>query len=158
MRESLKLKDITVAYRVRRKTGVVGHCAAGVTEAGAMTALEMITALKEGLPMAELETLRDKLDIPMDRLAGLLGISRATLHRRKAAGRLDASESDRVVRFARLLGRAIEVLETEENARLWLKSEQFGLGGEVPLHYAETELGAREVEDLLGRMDYGVYS
>jgi uncharacterized protein (DUF2384 family) len=28
----------------------------------------------------------------------------------------------------------------------------------VPLDYAETEIGAREVEDLLGRIEYGVYS
>jgi len=33
-----------------------------------------------------------------------------------------------------------------------------GLGGETPLEYAETEVGAREVEDLLGRIEYGVYS
>jgi uncharacterized protein (DUF2384 family) len=39
-----------------------------------------------------------------------------------------------------------------------LRSPQIGLGGAVPLAYAETELGAREVEDLLGRIEYGVYS
>ena len=33
-----------------------------------------------------------------------------------------------------------------------------GLGGAIPLEYAETEVGAREVENLLGRIEYGVYS
>ena len=108
--------------------------------------------------MEELASLRASLDLPMDRLAPLLGISKATLHRRKAAGRLDPAESDRVLRFARLMGRAVEVLETEENARSWLTSPQYGLGGSVPLDYAGTEVGAREVEDLLGRIAYGVYS
>jgi putative toxin-antitoxin system antitoxin component (TIGR02293 family) len=75
-----------------------------------------------------------------------------------AGGRLGAAESDRVVRFARLMGKAAEVMESEENARRWLTSPQFGLGGAVPLDYAETEVGAREVEDLLGRIEYGVYS
>ncbi len=56
------------------------------------------------------------------------------------------------------LSKAIEVLESAENARQWLASPQVGLGGAVPLEYAETELGAREVEDLLGRIEYGVYS
>jgi len=91
-------------------------------------------------------------------LACKLGISRATLHRRRASGRLDPEESDRVVRFARLLGKAIEVLESAENAQRWLRSPQLGLGGEVPLDYAESEVGAREVEDLLGRIEFGVYS
>jgi putative toxin-antitoxin system antitoxin component (TIGR02293 family) len=94
----------------------------------------------------------------MERLVPLLGISKPTFHRRKAGGRLGPGESDRVVRFARLMGKAVEVLESEENARQWLTSPQFGLGGAVPLEYAETEVGAREVEDLLGRIDYGVYS
>lgn len=94
----------------------------------------------------------------MERLAPKLGISRATLNRRMAKGRLEPQESDRLVRFARLMGKAVEVLETKEDARRWLSSPQVGLGGAVPLDCAETEVGAREVEDLLGRIEYGVYS
>jgi putative toxin-antitoxin system antitoxin component (TIGR02293 family) len=56
------------------------------------------------------------------------------------------------------MGRAVEVLESEEGARRWLNSPQVGLGGEIPLDYAQTEVGAREVEDLLGRIEFGVYS
>jgi len=96
--------------------------------------------------------------VPMERLAHRLGSSRATLHRRKLEGRLGREQSDRVVRFARLMGKAVEVFQTEEDARRWLTSPQVGLGGAMPLDYAETEVGAREVEDLLGRIEYGVYS
>lgn len=130
----------------------------GMRSASPPTASMLIESLKKGLLLAELELLRASLGLPMDRLAPLLGISKATLHRRKAAGRLDPAESDRVLRFARLMGKAIEVLETEENARSWLTSPQYGLGGAVPLEYAGTEVGAREVEELLGRIAYGVYS
>lgn len=118
----------------------------------------VIRKLEAGLPVRELDDLQTGLDLPMERLGNLLGISKATLHRRKVAGRLDTSESDRVVRFARLLGKAVAVLEGEEHARPWLNSPQFGLGGAVPLEYARTEVGAREVENLLGRIEYGVYS
>jgi putative toxin-antitoxin system antitoxin component (TIGR02293 family) len=118
----------------------------------------LIAALHQGLPFAELESLRELLDLPMDRLAVHLGISRATLHRRKVSGSLDTAESDRVVRFARLLGLAVSTLESLEAARAWLGSPQVGLDGESPLVYAETEVGAREVEDLLGRIEFGVYA
>ena len=94
----------------------------------------------------------------MEKLVPMLGISKATLHRRKLAGKLGPAESDRVVRFARLLGRAAAVMESVENGRRWLTSPQIGLGGEIPLEFAETEVGAREVENLLGRIEYGVYS
>lgn len=119
---------------------------------------KLISALRKGLPFGELETLQASLEVPMEKLAAMLGISKATLHRRKASGRLDLAESDRVVRYARLLGLAVEVMGSPEQARQWLASPQVGLGGAVPLAYAETEFGAREVEDLLGRIEYGVYS
>ncbi|MGE3312117.1 MAG: antitoxin Xre/MbcA/ParS toxin-binding domain-containing protein [Limisphaerales bacterium] len=123
-----------------------------------LTPSRIVHAIELGLPIAELEALRESLGIPLDRLATLLGISKATLHRRRTQGRLDPAESDRVVRFARLVGRAAEVLDGEENARRWLDSVQQGLGGVAPLDFAVTETGAREVEDLLGRIEFGVYS
>ncbi len=118
----------------------------------------LIHAVRVGLPVRELKDLQASLAVPMERLGPMLGISKATLHRRRAGQRLGSAESDRVVRFARLMGKAVEVMESEENARKWLNSPQRGLGGAVPLDYAETEVGAREVEDLLGRIEYGVYS
>jgi putative toxin-antitoxin system antitoxin component (TIGR02293 family) len=127
------------------------------TAGGTASAL-VIRKLEAGLPVRELDDLQSGLDLPMDKVGALLGISKATLHRRRAVGRLDTFESDRVVRFARLLGKAVTVLESEEHARMWLSSPQFGLGGAVPLEYARTEVGAREVESLLGRIEHGVYS
>ncbi len=119
---------------------------------------QVVQVVQNGLDFAELEALREQLDLPLDRLASQLGIARATLHRRKAGGRLTTDESDKVVRFARLLGHAVHLFGSVEDARRWLKTPQRGLGGAVPLEYAQTETGAREVENLLGRIDYGVYS
>ena len=134
------------------------HGSSGKTVSADFTPSRLIEVLRVGLPMQELNDLQASLDVPMDKLFPILGISKATFHRRKAEGRLDQAESDRVVRFAKLMGKAIEVMESEENARQWLTSPQFGLGGAVPLEYAETEVGAREVENLLGRIEHGVYS
>ena len=141
--------------------GVVSYCVhgpMGTAAASDFAPSKLVEVLQIGLPFHELEALQASLNVPMERLGTMLGISKATLHRRKATGKLDPAESDRVVRFARLIGKAVEVMESEENARHWLTSPQIGLGGAVPLDYAETELGAREVEDLLGRIEYGVYS
>lgn len=118
----------------------------------------LIESIQKGLPIRELLELQESLDVEMGRLASLLGISKATLHRRKSQGRLDPAESDRVLRFARLVGKAITVFGGIEQARHWLNSPQFGLAGAIPLEYAQTEPGAREVENLLGRIEYGIYS
>src|SRR5438128_10498133 len=119
---------------------------------------DLIRQIQKGLRFSELETLQNSIDMPFEQLAAKLSISRSTLQRRKAAGRLSPDESDKVMRFSRLLEHATNVFGDVQKARAWLKHPQYGLGGAVPLDYAETEIGAREVDDLLGRIDYGVYS
>jgi putative toxin-antitoxin system antitoxin component (TIGR02293 family) len=119
---------------------------------------ELIRKIQKGLRFSELETLQNSIDLPFEQLAVKLAISRSTLQRRKAAGRLSPDESDKVMRLSRLLEHATKVFGDVEKARAWLKHPQYGLGGAVPLDYAETEIGAREVDNLLGRIDYGVYS
>jgi putative toxin-antitoxin system antitoxin component (TIGR02293 family) len=146
---------------VKKHLGVVSYYvqgSAGKITGSAFTASKLIEILRVGLPVQELRDLQASYNVPMEKLFPMLGISKATFHRRQAEGRLDQAESDRVVRFAKLMGKAVEVMESDENARKWLNAPQFGLGGAVPLEYAETEVGAREVENLLGRIEYGVYS
>lgn len=141
--------------------GVVASHLGEHANAGGMVLREVpsvMKAVRAGLPFAEVEVLREALDIPLDQLAPVLGVSKATVHRRKLEGRLTPSESDRVVRYARLLGMAAGVFGGQKQARGWFGSPQYGLGMSTPLDYAETEAGAREVENLLGRVDYGEYT
>ena len=154
-------RGVRLAGAKTTRTGYVSYWVHGPGGKGSLadfTPSKLIEVLRVGLPCLELDALRNSLAVSMEELVPMLGISKATLHRRKAAGRLGPAESDRVVRYARLMGKAVEVMESEENARQWLASPQFGLGGAVPLEYAETEAGAREVEDLLGRIENAVYS
>ncbi|MBC7980503.1 MAG: DUF2384 domain-containing protein [Armatimonadetes bacterium] len=122
------------------------------------TTTKLIAQLSAGLPIAELRKLAVALKMNIEKLAVLLGISPATLHRRVKQGKLDARESERLVRYARLLGIANDVFESQDAGRAWLAAPQFGLGGQMPLEYARTEVGAREVESLLGRIEHSVFS
>ncbi|WP_018969959.1 type II RES/Xre toxin-antitoxin system antitoxin [Rubritalea marina] len=117
----------------------------------------LVQLLREGFPMAEFHCLQDLLQVPEEELGRLIGISQATLHRRKKLGRLDTPESERVVRVARLFGMSMEVFETEIATREWLKCEHPSLLNESPLAHMDTEFGAREVENLIGRLDHGVF-
>lgn len=64
--------------------------------------------------------------------------------------------SDRLYRLARLFIITKRVLEDEKSGAEWLKRPQWGLGGRIPVEVAFTEIGAKEVENLLGRIDYSV--
>lgn len=118
----------------------------------------IVEKVRDGLSMEEFHCAQGLLGVSEERLAGLLGMSRATLHRRKKAGHLDRSESDRLVRYARLISRASAALGGVDGARSWLSTPARAFHGECPLDYADTEIGAREVEALLGRIEHGVFS
>src|SRR5881628_3163211 len=78
---------------------------------------ELIRQIQKGLRFSELETLQNSIDLPFEQLAAKLSISRSTLQRRKAAGRLSPDESDRVMRYSRLLHQATDFFGDIEKAR-----------------------------------------
>ncbi len=117
----------------------------------------IVERIREGLPFREFTALQALLQIPEEKLGLYLGMSNATLHRRKKSRSFSQAEGERLVRFTRLFGIAMEVFECEEASRSWLKTENPGTADEAPLSYADTEFGAREVENLLGRIDHGIF-
>jgi len=119
---------------------------------------DVVAAVRNGLPVAAFERLRERYQVSSDKMAEIVRIPRSTMIRRKKGGILDRFESERVVRFDRLLTIATEVLEDGNVARDWLTRPARALGGETPLDYADTEVGAREVENLLGRLEHGVFT
>jgi putative toxin-antitoxin system antitoxin component (TIGR02293 family) len=124
----------------------------------AVTVHQQIERIHAGLSFQAVQNLQKALDLPLEKMAAVLGMSRATLHRRKTQGKIDQNESERLVRYQRLVEKADDVFGDVAGAREWLTHKQPGLGGAVPLDFARTEIGAREVENLLGRIEYGVYS
>lgn len=124
----------------------------------ATTTDDLIDRLKRGLSMEAFDRLRDQLDVKAEALAELAGVSVRTLaRRRRDAEPLTPETSERLLRLARLYEIAAETLGSEDEARRWLKEPNVALGGRTPLDYADTEPGAREVEDLLGRLSHGVF-
>jgi putative toxin-antitoxin system antitoxin component (TIGR02293 family) len=121
--------------------------------------LDLVRHISRGLSFHAFEQLRAALDLPLADLAGLIGIPARTLHRRKEEGRLQPDESDRLVRLSRVWGRSVELFEGDAaEARHWLGSPRAALGGQTPLALSCTEVGAREVESLIGRLEHGVFS
>lgn len=111
---------------------------------------------EKGLPFEAGQYLRVKLGLTAAELAELTAIAPRTISRRKA-GRFNAHESERLIRIARILAIASQVLENEERAVKWLRQPNRTLGGRTPLSNARLENGARQVENLLGALEHGVY-
>jgi putative toxin-antitoxin system antitoxin component (TIGR02293 family) len=119
---------------------------------------DLISAVRRGLRTAAVEAVMEELDAPATDVLPALHIARRTMERRKAQGRLLPQESERVYRLAKILAFAESVLGSREKARHWLNSPNRALGNVTPLSLTETEAGADEVTNVLGRIEFGVHS
>jgi putative toxin-antitoxin system antitoxin component (TIGR02293 family) len=122
-------------------------------------AVALVAYVQRGLSWAAFERLQHATDFTARQIADAVGIPGRTLHRRKVAGRLAVDESDKLVRLSRVYGRTLELFEGDQaEAKRWLSSPAPALGGAAPLSMAGTDVGAREVEALIGRLEHGVIS
>ena len=156
------MKRKKVEYKAKPTTGLSKELHEELVEQSSVLkepeAAYVVSKVREGLPFDEFHALQEMLGLTEEKMGALLGMSRATLHRRKKAGLLDRSESDRLVRYARVLTKACELFEDLDNASDWLKSPAIAFNQETPLQYADTEIGAREVEALIMRLEHGVFT
>ena len=121
--------------------------------------LARIRAIERGLPFRRLARLGTQLDEPAASIAELVQIAPRTLARRKTHGTLKPDESERVERFERIYAQAVELFEGDRTAAVrWLKQANRGLALRTPLDFSRTEIGAREVERLIGRLEHGVFA
>src|SRR4051794_30338923 len=120
---------------------------------------DLAQLVRKGLPAGAVAALAMKLHLGSTVLSRKLGIPQRTLTRRLSqASQLTPAESDRTVRMARVYANAVAMIGDEEKATEWLGTPNRAFGGERPLDRLDTDTGARMVEDILGRIAYGVYS
>jgi putative toxin-antitoxin system antitoxin component (TIGR02293 family) len=117
--------------------------------------VDLREAIREGFRPAVVEELMRASGLTLAELAKALDLSPRSLQRRRRTGRLARHESDRLYRLARIVAIANEYLGDRERAARWLKHPNRALGGVAPVATIDTELGARQVENVLGRIAYG---
>jgi len=112
-------------------------------------------AIREGFRPAVVDEVMRASGLTLKELAIALDLSPRSLQRRRGSGRLARHESDRLYRLARIVAIANDFLGDRERALRWLKRPNRALGGIAPVAAIDTELGARQVENILGRIAYG---
>jgi putative toxin-antitoxin system antitoxin component (TIGR02293 family) len=122
-----------------------------------VTRPSVIRQIKQGLPVASFDVLREEFGVPIPQLAKTLNINPRTLNRRRQTGHFNTDESERVYRLGRLFHIAMNLFKEEAAARQWFAVPKEIFSGETPLNYADTEPGAQEVEKQLRRIAHGVF-
>ncbi len=122
-------------------------------------ASEIVRQVRAGFAFSRLERFQKATSLSWAKVAHFVAIPQRTLTRRQAEGRLAPDESDRVLRASRVFDLAVDLFEGDAAAaRQWLQTPQPGLDGEVPIEFASTGVGAREVENLIARLEHGVFA
>src|SRR4051795_12387223 len=123
--------------------------------------LEAHEMLLKGLPTKALTHLvQNFLFLRWDEsLAKAIGMSLRTYQRRSssAARQLNPEQSGRTWKFAEILAKATSVFGSKEEAEQWLEQPAIGLDQRRPIDLLATPAGVEMVEDLLERLEYGVY-
>jgi putative toxin-antitoxin system antitoxin component (TIGR02293 family) len=123
-----------------------------------LTGMEKMELVEEGISKSSLESLKEVADFDYDQLAQVLNVARATLINKKSAEKFSTDLSDKIMNLADILSYGLEVFEDRSLFRSWLQKPVRALGGKKPFDLLHTSFGREEVRNLLGRIDYGVYS
>lgn len=122
-------------------------------------ALSLARKIESGFDFRTFTRLQEAIELTNKQLADLISISSRTLSRRRTERRLRPDESDRLLRLARVFDLTVSLFEGDKQAaQAWLTRPNPALGGKPPLDLSRTEVGAREVENLVFRLEHGVFA
>jgi len=119
----------------------------------------VIDEILAGFSFKTLEIFSSESNLPVAEIASLIEVPQRTLARRKVVGRLSPEESERLLRLSRIFEKAVALFEGNVDAAVaWLRRPKRALGDKSPLTYSRTEVGARQVEDLIGALEHGIFA
>ena len=107
------------------------------------------------IPLKSLEHLTRSGSFSDQEISDMVIPARTHRHRKQKHERLSVEESDRLVRLTRIQALAEDVFQDVEKANTWLRAPLGELSSEKPLVIAQTEAGARVVEQILAKIDWG---
>lgn len=113
--------------------------------------------VERGVPLSALEEFSAYSGIAVKDLLEVVIPARTLKHRRARNESLSLDESDRLARVARLYDLAVRVFGNPEKALRWLSRPKHRNEERSPLSMMRTDLGGRQVEEMLIQIDEGMF-
>lgn len=90
--------------------------------------------------------------------AKTLSVSRSTLITKKSHETFSEPISEKILHIAEIYSYGYGVFEDEDRFNKWIFQDNLALGGVTPLSLLNSQFGSEEVKNLIGRIEYGVFS
>ena len=120
-----------------------------------------IARARQGIAVAEAAGIMQTWSIPVGAFAALLGVSERKWSRARAGGPdglLSPVESDRLLRARQVFDHARAVFDNDQDVVAWFSMPNHALSGDTPLSLMDTDAGVHQVDDVLTRIEFGVYA
>lgn len=123
-----------------------------------MTSFEKMALLNEGINKNDLEQFKLKAQLDYDKLAQALAVTRATLISKKKNEAYSESVAEKILALTDLYSYGYEVFEDVNNFNSWMFISNKALAGKTPFDIIDNQFGREEVKNIIGRIEYGIYS
>ncbi len=124
-----------------------------------LSAVQLVDAVAEGLPAKAYLNIQKDTGLSKVEIAEILGVSPRYLQTKTGKDRLNTTASERLVKLVEIWNFGVDVFAgDEEDFKEWLDEPLAPLEGKTPLELMTNFIGMEQVKQLLGRIQYGVYS
>ncbi len=123
-----------------------------------MASFEKMAILNSGLKKLNLENLKTRAKLDYDKLSVALSVTRATLINKKGNETYSDTVSERILALSDLYSYGYKVFEDEAKFNDWMFKPNQALGGKTPYDIVDNQFGREEIKNIIGRIEYGVYS
>jgi putative toxin-antitoxin system antitoxin component (TIGR02293 family) len=158
--ENSMLVEDTVSPDYER--GGLGHAIAllGLSEPDSLldvpTDFDLVSIIRKGLSKKALDSMMLQMDITATDMARILHTSDRTMRRYTDETVLNPEQSERLLELARLFAHGLNVFGSRSRLRRWMNGPVQSLGCQKPIDLLDTSVGVSLVDDILGRIEYGI--
>lgn len=147
-----------ISHEVTYASGAIIYIGIQEKPENQMTPFEKMKKLQDGLSKADLEKLKFRTELDYDKLSKALSVTRATLINKKGVQKYSYAVGERILGLADIYSYGYKVFEDESKFKNWMFRPNQALGGRIPYDLIDNQFGREEVKNLIGRIEYGVYS
>lgn len=117
----------------------------------------VIDKSRQGVLRSEADTVAGLVRLTDKEMARIMNMSDRNMHRLKPDERLSRDASERLLLLMNLLRHGLDVFDNDaETLADWLRSPIRELNSQSPLHLLDTATGFGLVDDVLGRIEWGI--